>query len=357
MNIIPVILAGGIGGRLWPLSREAYPKHLLSFLGDHSLLQDALLRVQAIPDGLAPIIVTHVDYAEMIERQLQQLSINETTLLFEPVRRNTAPAIAAAASVIIQQFEDALMLVLPADLIIKDVQGFVESVLRAKTFAEQGQVVTFGIKPDYPETGYGYIHCGGRLAESCFGVQQFVEKPDEVTAETYVNSGEYYWNGGMYLLGAQQYLDELQQLTPGIVDPCRQAVNDAQVNDHQFHLVTEHFSQALDISIDKALAEKTQNIVMAELTCDWRDAGSWKSLYDNSQWDDNNNAILGDVLSQESRGCYIRAENTTLAVLGVEDLVIVEADGVVLVAHKDKVQSVKSLAKQFQEKVGCHESQ
>lgn len=347
---MPVILAGGVGSRLWPLSREAYPKHLLTFLGDNSLLQDALLRVRAIPDVLPPIIVSNLKQHAVLEEQLQQLAVNDARLILEPMGRNTAAAAASAALDILEHHDDALMLVLPADLIIKDIKGFVRTIEQARVFAEQNKLLVFGIKPEYAETGYGYIKQGEMLSGAAYDVAEFVEKPSVVVAQQYCDAGQHYWNAGMFLLSAKQYLTELEALTPGVVEHCREAVNKAEREGDIISLESLSFSNALDISIDKAVMEKTQKVVMAVLSSDWRDAGSWKSLYDQEEKDVHDNVVLGQAVLEEAEGCYVRSDSGLVAVLGVKDLVIVEEKGALLVAHKDKVQDIKALVKRIKEK-------
>lgn len=349
---MPVILAGGIGSRLWPLSREAYPKHLLSFLGDNSLLQNTLLRAKAVPESSAPFVVSNIRHQAIIEEQLKQISVGDAHFILEPVRRNTAPAIAVAALEIKKQMGDALMLVLPADHIVQNIDAFAESVQAAKSFAEQGKLVTFGKKPEYAETGYGYIKRDSQLATHCYEVSQFVEKPDLSTAEQYCQDGGYDWNVGMFLFSCKKYLSELKAYEPKTLDACERALAHSARSNRVIELEQASFSDCIDKSVDFAVMEKTKNVVVVELKSDWKDAGSWQSLYDIEPHDKHANVVIGNVSAEDVEGCYLRSDTAKLAVVGVKDLVIVEEGGSVLIAHKNNVQDVKKLIKNFKKKEG-----
>ena len=340
---MPVILAGGIGSRLWPLSREAYPKHLLSFLGDNSLLQNTLLRAKAVPESSAPFVVSNIRHQAIIGEQLEQISVGDAHFILEPVRRNTAPAIAVAAFEIKKQMGDALMLVLPADHIVQDVDAFAQSVQAARSFAEQGKLVTFGKRPEYAETGYGYIKRGLALVAHCHEVSQFVEKPDLPTAEQYCQDGGYDWNVGMFLFSCEKYLSELKAYEPKTFDACERALTHSTRSNRAIELEQVSFSDCVDKSIDFAVMEKTKNAVIVELKSDWKDAGSWQSLYDIEPHDKHANVVIGNVSAEDVEGCYLRSDTARLAVVGVKDLVVVEQDGQVLVMHKHKAQHMKKV--------------
>lgn len=340
--IVPVIMAGGLGLRLWPLSRPLNPKQFLALTGQNSMLQETLSRL----DGLShqpPVLIANEEHRFLVAEQLRQMGINNATILLEKEGRNTAPAIALAAEQAVQGGNDPLLLVLAADHLIKDAQAFQAAVLQAIPLAENGRLVTFGILPTHSETGYGYIQQGGRLGDHGFEISRFVEKPDQATAEGYLESGGYWWNGGMFLFRASTYLQELQQFAPEIIDASRAALAGARHDLTFLRLDSEAFAQCPDAAIDTAVMEKTRLGAMVPLDAGWSDIGSWSALWEASARDADNNALHGDVISVHSNDNYIQSEHRLVATLGVDNLVIVETKDAILVAHKDAAQNVKEI--------------
>lgn len=345
MTIIPVILSGGMGSRLWPLSRKHLPKQCLPLVDRHfSLLQQTLQRVSP-GNSQASIIVCNEDHRFLIAQQLQDIGQNNATLMLEPEGRNTAPAIALAAFELIQREKsDALMLVLPADHVIRDIAAFEQAVSKAALLAEKGALVTFGIQPTRPETGYGYIKSG-----TDFIVEQFVEKPDLATAESYLKSGNYLWNSGMFLLSAKTFLAELKTLQPAIYDAVSQAYKDRSEDMDFVRVGKDAFAACPDDSIDYAVMEKTQIAKVVPYAGDWSDIGAWDALYDFADKDANQNVLAGDVIAEDTQNCLIRSESKLVAAVGVSDLVVVETADAVLVMDKNQAQSVKKVVKRIQE--------
>lgn len=340
----PVILSGGSGSRLWPLSRQNQPKQFLALVGDHSLFQETVLRASRLSGAQAPVTVCSEDHRFMVGEQLQEVGIGNGGILLEPLARNTAPAIALAALHLLRADADATMLVLPADHLIEDEPSFQDAVARAITLAETGWLVTFGIHPGYPETGYGYILRGEQLAEGSYRVKRFVEKPDLATAESYLAAGSYAWNSGMFLFKAQRYLDELQQHAPAILASARDA-HAAAATDLDFIRVDKaSFAASPNDSIDYAVMERTSRAAVVPVTCGWSDIGSWSSLWAAAERDSDGNRHDGDVLSLDTRNSLVRAsDRRMIATIGVEDLVIVDTPDATLVARKDRVQDVKQV--------------
>lgn len=339
----PVLLSGGSGTRLWPLSREAYPKQFLPLAGDDTMLQATWQRVAAIANA-APIVVAGEDHRFLVAEQLRQAGAPTPAILLEPLGRNTAPAIAAAALQALAGGEDPLLLVLPSDHVVRDGEGFRAAVRQAMPAAEAGALVTFGIVPDAPETGFGYIQ-----AEAGDGVRKvlrFVEKPDVAAAQSYLQAGGYYWNSGMFLLRASRYLEELQRFRPEIGAAVRGAF-DAAARDGDFiRLDRAAFAECPSDSIDYAVMEKTDAACVLPVDIGWNDVGSWSALWEVSEQDADGNAHHGDVISIDSRNSYAYARRL-VALVGVDDLVVVETDDAVLVARKDRVQQVKDVVAQL----------
>ena len=335
----PVLLSGGSGTRLWPLSREAYPKQFLALAGDDTMLQATWRRVAGLADA-APIVVAGEDHRFLVAEQLRQVGAPTPAILLEPIGRNTAPAIAAAALQALRDGEDPLLLVLPSDHVVRDADAFRAAVRAAMPAAEQGALVTFGIMPDAPETGFGYIE-----AERGEGVQRvlrFVEKPDAVTAQTYLDAGGYYWNSGMFLLRASRYLEELRKFRADIVGGAQAAFDAAQRDGDFIRLDKAAFAACPADSIDYAVMEKTDAAMVLPVDIGWNDVGSWSALWEVSEQDGDGNAHHGDVISIDSRNSYAYARRM-VALVGVDDLVVVETDDAVLVARKDRVQQVKDV--------------
>ena len=337
--IQPVILSGGSGTRLWPLSREAYPKQFLPLAGENSMLQTTWLRAAPVAD-LPPVIVANETHRFVVAEQLQQVGISPKAILLEPVGRNTAPAIAIAALEALADGSDPLLLVLPSDHVVTDPSAFHTAVREAAPAAADGRLVTFGIVPTGPETGYGYIKAAA--GDGARPVERFVEKPDLATAEGYVASGNYFWNSGMFLLKASTYLTELERFAPDMVAGCRAAFASASRDADFTRLDKARFEAVPSDSIDYAVMEKTADAVVLPLDAGWNDVGSWSALRDVSERDANGNASRGDVISIDCRNSYAYAKNL-VAMVGLEDVIVVETDDAVLVAHADKVQQVKDV--------------
>jgi mannose-1-phosphate guanylyltransferase/mannose-6-phosphate isomerase len=343
--VVPVILAGGTGSRLWPLSRSAYPKQLLPLVSGNTMLQDTLLRTQSIPNIQSPIVICNQEHRFLVAEQLKQIGINNAVILLEPVGRGTAPAVAIAALYLKQQnMTDAVMLVLPADHIIQDEQRLVTAIDMAVSNAQQGQLVTFGIKPTQPETGYGYIKAAAEANKFCgHRVVEFVEKPNLPTATQYVASGQYYWNSGMFMFQATQLLAELEMYAPAILTACV-ATLDTITKDLDFVRLDETtFAMCPNDSIDYALMERTQKAMLVPLDAQWSDVGSWSSLWEVQPADQDGNVLQGDVFVEQVSNSYLRAESRMLAVVGVSDHIVVETKDAVLVAHKNNSQAVKNM--------------
>ncbi|WP_133478164.1 mannose-1-phosphate guanylyltransferase/mannose-6-phosphate isomerase [Cognatilysobacter segetis] len=340
----PVVLSGGSGTRLWPLSRQNQPKQFLALVGDRSLYQETLLRASRLPGAAAPVTVCADDHRFMVGEQLQAVGLGNGGILLEPAARNTAPAIALAASHLAARDPDALMLVLPADHLIEDESAFRDAVAHAVGLADAGWLVTFGIRPDYAETGYGYILRGAPLDGAGFAVERFVEKPDLATAGAYLEHGGYSWNSGMFLFRATRYLEELERHAPAIAAAAREAYASAQADLDFIRIDAEAFARGPSDSIDYAVMEKTDRAAVVPVSCGWSDIGSWSALWSVAQRDADDNRLDGDVIAVDSRGCLVRAsERRMIATLGVEDLVIADTPDATLVARKDRVQDVKLL--------------
>lgn len=338
----PVVLSGGSGTRLWPLSRGNQPKQFLALMGDHSLFQETILRASRLENAQAPVTVCSDDHRFMVGEQLQGIGVASGGILLEPMARNTAPAIALAALHVAVADADGTMLVMPADHLIEDETAFRGAVSSALELANAGWLVTFGIRPGYAETGYGYIQSGEPLGEAGFRVRQFVEKPDLATAEKYVEEGTYAWNSGMFLFRAAQYLEELERHAPGIAAAAREAYARSQSDLDFIRVAADAFAGSPSDSIDYAVMEKTDRAAVVPVSCGWSDIGSWSSLWSLAQRDSDGNRHEGDVISVDTRGSLVRAsERRMIATLGVEDLVIIDTADATLIARKDRVQDVK----------------
>jgi mannose-1-phosphate guanylyltransferase/mannose-6-phosphate isomerase len=344
-TIHPVILSGGSGTRLWPLSRAALPKQLLPLASKFSMLQDTVSRLTDMVEMAAPLMVCNAEHRFMVAEQLRQINLKPAAIVLEPVGRNTAPAIAVAALMLTKSDPDALMLVLPADHLISDVTAFHQAIRHAANAAKTGQLTTFGIKAPTPETGYGYIRKGAALAidAAIYQVAAFVEKPDLKTAQAYVASGDYYWNSGMFLFRASDFLAELEAFRPDIQDASRAALT-AAVQDLDFlRLGSAEFEACPAESVDYAVMERTNRAAVVPTDIGWNDIGAWTALWEVGDKDATGNVVRGDVMLEGAANNFVRAESRMVAALGVSDLVIVETTDVVLVAHKDRVQDVKKL--------------
>ncbi len=342
--MIPVILAGGTGSRLWPLSRSAYPKQFLRLTGQQTMLQQTVQRALSLSNVEKLVVICNQEHRFLVAEQLKEIGVEDAIILLEPVGKNTAPAVAIAALYLRQMGQDnPILLVLPADHVIDDQALFVAAVSQAAIAASHGHLVTFGIQPLHPETGYGYIKTAPTSDSFLFTVEQFVEKPNQLTAISYVDSGEYYWNSGMFMFQATSFLGELRRFRPDILSACDTAVS-LMTKDLDFcRLEEKSFLACPSDSIDYAVMEKTNKALLVVLDAAWNDVGSWSALRDILPRDENENAILGDVLSLDTQGCYLRAESRMLAVLGMTDTIVIETADAVLVAHQDRVQDVKKI--------------
>lgn len=342
-KIVPVILSGGSGTRLWPLSRALYPKQLHQLYSDNSMLQETAKRVSG--EGFAePIIICNVEHRFIIAEQLLESGIVPQSIILEPVGRNTAPAAAVAALMLVEKDPGALMLLLPSDHLIANEKAFASAVSIAADAANNGALVTFGIKPDNPETGYGYIRQGEKMnIDGCFKVAKFVEKPDQKTAEQYVATNEYLWNSGMFMFSASLYLEELSRLQPETVAACKAAITDGVRDLDFFRLDEKQFSKTKSDSIDYAVMEHTEKSAVVPVDMGWNDVGSWSSLWGLSNKDDDGNVLQGDIISISNSSSYIRTSGPMVAAIGINDMVIVCTDDAVLIAPKDRAQQVKDV--------------
>ena len=345
--IIPTILSGGSGTRLWPLSRQLFPKQFLALADDSTMLQATVQRLAGLPLE-RPVFICNDEHRFIVAEQCREIDIEPLAVVLEPVGRNTAPAVAVAAMQALQRDSDALLLVLPADHVITDINAFHAAIERAATLAGQGKLVTFGIVPTSAETGYGYIRRGALVDTAVFAVEQFVEKPDQTTAQQYLDAGTYYWNSGMFMFRADVYLRELESQQPVMVTACRTALEQARVDLDFVRLDKEAFAACPADSIDYAVMEKTQDAVVIPLDAGWSDVGSWAALWQISPQDEAGNVLQGDVIAQNSRACFARSEDRLLALLGVDDLIVVDTKDAVLVAAKACIQEVKEIVNQLQ---------
>lgn len=344
--IIPVILSGGSGTRLWPLSRKIYPKQLLDLMGNGSLLQNTARRSLLLDGVSAPIIICNECYRFMVAEQLRQIDVSPEAIFLEPQGRNSAPAVAVAAFYLLKQQEDEepLMLVMPSDHNFTDQNAFLEAVKTAEPFARDGNFVTFGIRPSSPETGYGYIKLGSRLdAGTGYKVSSFVEKPDRETAENYLSSGDYLWNGGFFIFRPSIYLDSLKKFETDIYECCRLAVEKSRIDLDFVRLSEEEFILSPSISIDYAVMERADNLVVVPLDGGWSDIGSWDSLKDQLPSDEHGNALVGDVITSSVSNSYIHSSGRLIGVVGMDNVIVVETSDAVLVADRGMVQQVREL--------------
>jgi mannose-1-phosphate guanylyltransferase/mannose-6-phosphate isomerase len=346
-KMVPVLLCGGSGTRLWPLSRSQYPKQFLRLLGEHSLLQATLLRLKGFPDLGRPVLITNEAHRFLVAEQIREIGV-KADILLEPAARNTAPALAAVAAWCCRDGQAPLMLVLPSDHVVADVAAFQQAVARGLPHAVAGQFVTFGITPERPETGYGYIHRGDAVNDG-FAIDRFVEKPGVATAQGYLDSGEYYWNSGMFLFRADQYLQTLDQLAPDISAPAQAAVEHARLDLDFIRLDSEAFAACRADSIDYALMEKTDDGIVIPLTAGWNDIGAWDTLCRSASADFSGNTCVGDVIAHDSTNNLIRAESRLVATIGLTDMVVIETADAVLIAPKNRTQDVKKIVEKLKQ--------
>lgn len=343
--MIPVILSGGSGSRLWPLSRKNKPKQFLTLFNDSSMFQSTLTRLNGLDSLEAPLIVCNNEHRFMVAEQLQEIGLEANGIILEPCARNTAPAIALAALKAMDKGEDPLLLILAADHLISDVAAFHKAIEQARKLAEQDKLVTFGIQPQSAHTGYGYIEAEEKSKPS--SVKRFIEKPDLATAESYLSAGNFFWNSGMFLFKASAYIKELARLSPEMLSSCKQSLEKAVIDLDFVRVDPELFEQSPSNSIDYAVMEKTDKAMVVPLDAGWSDVGSWSSLWEAFTRDDDQNVLIGDVLVENVHNAYIHSENRLVTVLGLDDVIVVETHDAVMVAHKDQAQKVKTIVEEL----------
>lgn len=339
--ILPVIMVGGTGSRLWPLSRELYPKQFLTIQGSDSMLQTTVKRLNGL-EHEPPLLICNDEHRFIVSEQLRLINQNNSGIILEPVGRNTAPAIAVAALKAMQNKQDPLLLVLAADHVIADVKAFHHAVKQAKPFAEKGKLVAFGIVPTHPETGYGYIKAIQSTADA-YAIEAFVEKPNVALAQSYLESGDYYWNSGMFMFRASVYLEELKKFQPDIYAHCSEAVHAMTPSFDYVSLNKEAFTTCPADSIDYAVMEKTANAMVVPMSAGWSDIGSWAALWENFEKNAEGNVEQGDVISLETTNSYMRSDEKLVVTIGLDEVVVINTKDAVLVAAKNKVQDVKKV--------------
>ena len=346
--MIPVILSGGSGSRLWPLSRKHYPKQFLALTGTDTLFQQTIKRLRF--DGVqAPVLVCNQEHRFIVQEQLKAQKLETQTILLEPFGRNTAPAVAIAAMKLIAEGRDELLLVLPADHVLEDQKAFEAALYVAAQAAEIGELVLFGIPASRPETGYGYIKsvADATLPLGAIRVQRFVEKPNALRAQEFVDSGDYYWNSGIFLFRASRYLEELKKHDADIYDTCLLALERSQIDGDTVNIDAATFACCPDNSIDYTVMEKTQRACVVPLNAGWNDVGSWSSIWDVHPKDAQGNVISGDVVVHDSHNCLVHGNGKLVSVIGVENIVVVETKDATMIVHKDRVQDVKAMVNQL----------
>jgi mannose-1-phosphate guanylyltransferase/mannose-6-phosphate isomerase len=342
LKVIPVILCGGAGTRLWPLSRELYPKQLLALVNDYSLLQNTVTRCARHPDVTSPVLVCNEEHRFLVAEQLREVKIVPSSIILEPERRNTAPAVALAAHEVLKQDDDAILVVLPSDHMIEQTDVFLDALTRAIELARSDALVTFGVVPDKPETGYGYIR-KGLAVEEAYRVDKFVEKPDLVTAIDFFQSGLYLWNSGMFVFKASVFLKELVKQKPDIAAAMKKATSGSK-SDFDFTRVdTEAFCVSASDSIDYAVMEHTTEAIVVPLNAGWSDIGSWNALWEISKKDEHCNTLVGDVVVKDVENSYVWSGHRLVSVIGLRDVVVVETADAVMVASLDQAQNVKAV--------------
>ena len=350
MTLYPVILSGGSGSRLWPLSREHYPKPLLSLVSEKTLLQETANRLDDI-EGLGDAVyVCNEEHRFLVAEQVAQIGKKPATIILEPEGRNTAPALTLAALYLVKQDPDAMMVVMPADHVMTEPQQFVAAVKQGGVNAQQGALVTFGIVPESPETGYGYIKREAEISgTSAYAVASFVEKPDLKTAEQYIDDGSYYWNSGIFLMRADRWLDEIGQYRPAILSACRKSVMQGKQDTDFFRVSAADFLASPSDSIDYAVMENTDRAVVVPISAGWSDVGAWSALWSLCPQDDDGNVMQGDVIAEDTHNSFLIAQHRCLATVGIDNVIVVETADAVLVACKDKAQDVKAIVTRLKE--------
>jgi len=354
--LIPVILAGGSGTRLWPLSRQFYPKQLMPLTGHDTMIQATVKRLTGVPENGAPIVLCNAIHRFMVAEQLRRTHARPADIVLEPVGRNTAPAVAVAAIMGLERDAEAILLVMPSDHYIADGRSFHEALKTARFYADRGALITFGVVPDAPETGYGYIKKGGPpdmggsaspVGTGVARIDSFVEKPDRKTAEEYLRTGQYFWNSGMFMFKAASVLEELERFAPDIVSCCRASVTAGRTDLDFFRLDETAFSACPSDSIDYAVMEKTDRGIMVPLSAGWNDLGSWEALWGVGEKDHQDNVIEGDVVVRDVTNSYLRASSRMLAAVGIDNHIVVETADAVLISPRHRAQDVKTIVEQL----------
>lgn len=354
-NIIPAILCGGSGTRLWPLSRKSFPKQYLSFMSKNnkSLLQETYERISKLENIMNPILVCNEEHRFIAAEQMREINIQPNTILLEPFGRNTGPAITLAALIAIQKSEDPIILILSSDHEIKNNNKFIEVIKKGIDYAELGKLVTFGVVPSSPNTGYGYIKSEApfNLSETKGSkILEFIEKPSYQKACNLIKDKRYTWNSGMFMFKAKTMLSEMNKFCPEIIDYCKKAINKSK-NDLDFKRINEeYFKNCPNISFDVAVMEKTQNGIVLPLDADWSDIGSWESVWEQAKKDKNNNVLNGNVFVEETKNCYLRSEQRLIAGIGLNDLIVVETNDAILISNKKETQKVKNIVEDLKGK-------
>ena len=358
MKIIPIILSGGSGTRLWPLSRKQYPKQYLSLIDNNTLLQETILRLDNLNNLSDPIVVCNEEHRFLVAEQCQQIGVENPTILLEPVGKGTAPAISAAALQLLEESGDAILLVLSADHVIQDIEAFHQAINIAVNQAQGDQLVTFGVVPTNANTEYGYIQFSQEYIDGAYRVEKFVEKPNLETAKRYLAQGDYLWNAGMFMFKASVLIEELTTYAPNVVKSVNRAVNAAKCDLDFIRLDKQTFELSPSDSIDCALMEKSDKVISVPLDAGWSDVGSWSAIYDIGEKDDAGNVTKGDVFISDSTNTYVDAEHHMVVAIGVDDLIIVDTPNATLVATKDGSKKVKCIVEQLQkenrEEQFCH---
>jgi mannose-1-phosphate guanylyltransferase/mannose-6-phosphate isomerase len=350
MKVIPVILSGGSGTRLWPLSRKDHPKQYLSLIGKSTMLQETILRLEGLDNLDNPIIICNNDHRFIVSEQCKQINIANPTIILEPVGRNTAPAIAAAAFQSLMQSDNSILIILSTDHVIQDVEKFQKSIRLAIKQAKDGKLVTFGVVPKYAHTGFGYIKLSGETSRGVFNVEKFFEKPDLQTAQSFIEKGNFLWNCGIFAFQAKTLIDELKIHSSEIVKSVKESLDNATKDLDFIHLEAKSFTSSPSDSIDIALMEKSSNVVVVPLDLNWSDIGSWSALHEIGVSDIDGNVILGDVFTAETSNTYISANHHLVATIGIKNLVIVDTPNATLIACKDKTEEVNKILDQLEEK-------
>ena len=350
MKIIPVIISGGSGTRLWPLSRKEYPKQYLPLVGENTMLQETILRLIGLDNLLDPIIVCNTDHRFLVAEQCLHIGVKNPIILLEPIGRNTAPAIAAAALQSLNYSENTVLLVLSADHVIKDVDALHNSIKIASSHAKQGKLATFGIVPKDANTGYGYIKSSKNNIDGGYKVLEFVEKPDLETAQTYFEQGNYLWNSGMFMFKPDVLIDELTIHSPNIVKAVNDAVNNAKQDLDFIRLDKQAFEFSPSDSIDYALMEKSDNVVVVPLDAGWSDVGSWSTLYNINPKDSNGNVLKGDVIVKDTTNTYVYAAHHMITTVGVDNLIVIDTPDATFIASQNKDYEVKFIIEALQKK-------